>query len=421
MRAVLVIALLHLRRTARSPGLIALLLAIPVSIALLEYAAFGRTAAAGKLPPIKILILDEDDSIVSRAVPQLFTGGPMKDSFEVAPAGSVEEAARLFRKDEASALVRVPKGFQQRLLDGDEPAVEIYKNPAQTFSPDIVESVLEMGAVIGNGLYAHAREPIARIKEMLDEDREPTTAEIAAISVGFYLASKRMGRLEGLDDLSVDVVRAQGGRSSGGFRGLDPGKFFATIFPGLTLFSLLFISQSLALRLLRDRLKGLQRRLILTPASRGAVLAGGSVYLIAALFLLLVVLALIGSLIFRIALREPAALLVLGSGFAVFAAALQLAVSAHARDDQVAQTVSGVVIILLALAGGTFVNPENLPSFFKTLSRVVPNGAVQQGFVDLLVHERSFADVTRAAGTVWLWAAGLMTYALAAERRRLTR
>ena len=47
----LIIARHHLRRVVRKPGLILLLLAIPLTLSLIEYGAFGQTAAAGKLPP----------------------------------------------------------------------------------------------------------------------------------------------------------------------------------------------------------------------------------------------------------------------------------------------------------------------------------------------------------------------------------
>jgi hypothetical protein len=104
MRQALVIAGHHLKRTVRSPGLILLLLAIPVTIALIEYAAFGRTAAAGKLPPIKVLILDEDKTFSSSAVPQIFAGGPAKDFFEVATVADLQTAERMFRRGDASAV-----------------------------------------------------------------------------------------------------------------------------------------------------------------------------------------------------------------------------------------------------------------------------------------------------------------------------
>ena len=110
------------------------------------------------------------------------------------------------------------------------------------------------------------------------------------------------------------------GRAASSAFGSDPGVFFAFVFPGLVIFALLFLGQALAMRLLRDRMRGLQRRLAVTPASRAAVLAGGAVYLVTALVAALVVLAVLGVAIFRIQLRNPPALLLIALGFAVFAA-----------------------------------------------------------------------------------------------------
>lgn len=73
MIAALAIARHHLRRMARSPGRVLLLAAIPVTLALIEYATFGGMAASGKLPPIRVLLLDEDNTFASNAVPQFFS------------------------------------------------------------------------------------------------------------------------------------------------------------------------------------------------------------------------------------------------------------------------------------------------------------------------------------------------------------
>ncbi len=421
MRDAIVIAGHHLRRIVRTPGLILILMAIPLTIAGIEYAAFGGAAAEGKLPPIKVLILDEDKTFVSSAVPQIFAGGPMKDFFEVATVLNLPAARRMFQRGDASAVVRVPKGFQDALLEGKDVALDLYKNPTQTFSPDIVESVLEMMATIANGLYARAKEPIARIKALADADQEPATADIAAISVGFYLAGRSLGRLDGLDDLSVEVERQGGEKSEGPMRGPNPSEFFGTIFPGLVIFALLFISQALAFRLLRDRMRGLQRRLAITPASHGSILAGGILYLVAGLLVLLVVLGLIGSLVFRIELREPLALLVLGLGLVAFAAGLQLAIVAVARNDRGAGAVSSIIVMVMSVLGGTFVPAEQYPPFLKSVAISLPNGAAQQGLVDVLVHKQGLLDLGPSVLTVWLWALAALVAATWIERRRLVR
>jgi ABC-type multidrug transport system permease subunit len=274
-----------------------------------------------------------------------------------------------------------------------------------------------MAAVIGNGFVAQAGEPMRMIKGLFDANKQPNESDIAAISVGFYHAGRRFNRLGVVQDISVTVQRPVGSKTSA--IGADPREFFSYMFPGLVLFGLFFISEALAARLLRDRTCGLLRRLATTPASRSATLTGGILYLVVGLLLLLVLLGAIGVLVFRIHLRQPAALLILGAGFAVFAAGLQLLVGGLARSQQGAQAVSGVVVLVLALLGGTFVPAENYPPALRALSYLIPNGAAQQGIVDVLVHGRTLAQVMARAAVVWSWGLAILAAAVLVERRRL--
>ena len=418
MKTSLIIAGHHLRRIVRNPGLILLLLAIPLTISLIEYGAFGQTAAAGKLPPTKILFLDEDGTLASGAVPQVFAGNPVKDLFEIAHVSSTDEAASLFKKSQAAALIVVPKGFQDRLLSGDRSELVLYKNPIQTIGPEIAKSMLDMTVVIGNGLYGQAIEPISRIKKMVDAKRDPEPGEIAEISTGFYEAGRRLTGLQGLKDLKVSVQRPGETTGQATFGG-DPKTFFAFVFPGMAVFALMFIAQSLAIRLLRDRMKGLQRRIATTPASPMSVVMGGVLYMVTAMLALLLVLALLGAVVFRIELRDPVALLAIGFGFAVFASGMHLLSISLARSDRGASFVGGVVVLVLSLLGGTFVPAEQYPPFLRSVAMVVPNGSAQQGFIDVLVHKLPIAQLGGRIGITWAWALVTLAMAVFFERRRV--
>ena len=418
MRAILIIAAHQIRRVVRNPGLILLLLAIPLTLAVMEYGAFGRTAAAGKLPPTKVLFLDEDDTLASGAVPQVFSGGPAKDFFELAQVPSRDEAARMFKRGQASALIVVPKGFQDALLAGKRCELVFYANPIQSIGPEIARSMIEMTVLIGNGLYAQALEPIGRIKALFDQNRDPTSAEVAAISQGFFEAGRRLGGFQALGDLKVNVQRPGEAEARTGF-GNDPKMFFAYVFPGLVVFALMFIAQSLAMRLLRDRVNGLQRRIVMAPVSPTSVVMGGVVYLVTGLLALLVALALIGAIIFRIQLRDPVSLIAIGLGFAVFAAGLHLLSGSLAKSDRSAGFVGSVVVLVLSLLGGTFVPAETYPPFLRAVAAMVPNGAAQQGFIDVLVHRVPLADLGGRLGVTWAWGLATMALAVYFERRRL--
>jgi ABC-2 type transport system permease protein len=418
MNIAFIIARHHLVRVIRNPGLILLLLAIPLTIALIEYGAFGQTAAVGKLPPTKVLFLDEDGSLASGAVPQVFAGSPVKDMFELAHVSSRDEATRMFKKSEAAALIVVPKGFQDDLLAGRRSEIVFYKNPILSIGPEIARSVLDMTVVIGNGLYGQALEPISRIKGYLDARREPSGDEVAEISRGFFEAGRRMTGLQGLQNMKVGVIRPGEAESKSAF-GNDPKLFFAFVFPGLVVFALMFIAQALALRLLRDRMKGLQRRIAIAPAPGWAVIAGGVIFLVVSMLALLFVLAALGALIFRLELRDPIALLVIGVGFAVFASGLHLLSNSLAKTDRGASFVGGVLVMLLSLVGGSFVPAEQFPPLLRSVAMLVPNGAAQQGFIDVLVHKVPLVDLGGRLAVTWAW--GLATVGLAVffERRRL--
>lgn len=418
MRPALTIAAHHLRRLVRNPGLVLVMLAIPLTLAVIEYAAFGRTVAAGKLPPTTVLFLDEDDTLLSGAVPQVFSGGPAKDFFELAQVAGKEEAVRRFKRGQASALIVVPKGFQDALLAGRRAEIVFYPNPIQTIGPEIARSLLDMTIVIGNGLYAQALAPIAQVRAIMDEDREPTSDEVAAISRGFFEAGQRLAGLQGLADLTVGVKRPGEQIARTGF-GTDPSQFFAYVFPGLAVFGLLFIAQSLAIRLMRDRLRGLQRRLVVTPAGPAQVVLGGVIFLVTALAILLAFLALVGAAVFGIRLRDPLALSALGAGFALFAAGLHLLSTSLARSDRSAGFVGSVVVLVLSLVGGTFLPSEQYPPLLRSLATMVPNGAAQQGFIDVLVHKIPLAGLGSRLAVTWAWGLAALGLAVVFERRRL--
>lgn len=123
--------------------------------------------------------------------------------------------------------------------------------------------------------------------------------------------------------------------------------------------------------------------------------------------------------IFGIEIRNPAALLLLGLGISVFIAGLQLTINGMAKTDRGASFAAGVILMVLALLGGSFIPAEVYPPFLRALAFNLPNGAAQQGMIDVLVHDKSFAAIGLRLATTWVWAAVLLGFALRLEGRRL--
>jgi ABC-2 type transport system permease protein len=183
------------------------------------------------------------------------------------------------------------------------------------------------------------------------------------------------------------------------------------------IFGLMFISQALAVRLLRDRLLGLERRISMAPVGAASRYLGSLLFFVVAMVVLMVLLLLIGAIIFRIELRNPLALAAFVIGFALFASGLHLTIIGVAKDDRSASFIGTAVITLLSLIGGTFLPSETYPPFLRRVALLTPNGAAQQGLVDILVHARPFAAAAGHALLTWTWALGLTAAAIIMMRR----
>src|SRR5262249_33196905 len=159
------------------------------------------------------------------------------------------------QQNDASALVVVPKGFQDAVLSGRRAELQFAPNPLQTYSPGIAAAVLDMAAVLMNGIYAQAAVPLQRINAARGANRAPTADDVADIARGFFQAGQRLRGLTSVANLTVTTIRPTGEAEGAGG---NPKRFFAYIFPGLVIFGVMFLSQSLAPRLMRDRVRGVE-------------------------------------------------------------------------------------------------------------------------------------------------------------------
>jgi len=414
----LLVAVQHLKRLVRNPGLVLLLGLIPITLAGIQWAAFGQLASTRKLPPIKLLVLDDDHSFASGMLLSAFEQGELAEHFRAEPVADRRTARKLFQRRQASALIHVPEGFQQALLERRPANLGLVSNPLQTFSPKAAEAVLQMLAALGNGVLHLAREPLEQMAPLLEEDGEPSAEQIGRIAAGVYQAIRELMQINPLDAAKVVVQRPEGAETTQTLMG-DTQRFFAYVFPGLVLFTLLFISEALARRLLRDRLSGLTRRLAMGPVDPAVIVVGGALYLIAGLLIMLALLGLVGRLVLGIELRAPFTLLLIGIGFSAFAAGLLLLLMGLMRSERGVSAVAGVVILVLALVGGSFVPLESYPASLRTVAAYTPNGAAHQAFVDVLVRDKPLDEVSGRLEVLWAWGLFALAAGVLLERRRL--
>src|SRR5215831_13012943 len=155
MRFTLISARKDLTRLGRDPLALLTALGIPLVLVALITLVFGGRGDA--TPQGKLLIADEDETFVSRTIQSAFGNEPVSKMIAVE---SVEREDGLRRMDrgEASALLIVPKGFQNAYFRNQPVQLQLVENPAQRILRNIIEETLSI--VVDAGFYLQKLAPV---------------------------------------------------------------------------------------------------------------------------------------------------------------------------------------------------------------------------------------------------------------------
>lgn len=173
-----------LRRGKRPFGTVGLAL-MPLVIALMVGLVFGGDGETS-MPPIKVVLVDLDEGLLSAILRAGPTQQPTGERLTLLTVDTEEEGLRVLEEEDASALLILPEGLTDDLLEGRKTQLIVYRNPAQTLLPDIV---VQGTRIIALGLSILSREfgePLRELRKMIDADEPPPDWKIAALAIGFY-------------------------------------------------------------------------------------------------------------------------------------------------------------------------------------------------------------------------------------------
>lgn len=406
MRYVWVTAVKDLRRRLRDPLALALWIGIPFAILALLSLAFG----GGEVQPqARLLVVDQDDSLLSGFLAGALGQGTMAELILVETVDE-EEGRRRIDAGDGSALLLIPDGFGQAVLESRPTELTLLTNPSQRILPGIVEEVLSLLVDAGFYLQLVAGEPLAEIVAGPPEGANVFSDEtVAAMSVRFnqlvsgvigYLSPPRLG-------VAVEIEE-QPSRPT-----LSLGPLF---FQSLLFLAVLFMAQGMSDDFWLEREQGTLGRCLTLPHKVRALLAGK---LLAVLVLIGALAGLgvgIGGLFYGFAAaRLPLAVLWAagaGAGLWLLFSLLQM----YATSRRAGSILSNLVLFPLMFLGGSFFPFEAMPEWLAAIGRWTPNGAALEVFKSLLAGQPSPARL--AAGVAVMAVAVGGGYLLAARRLR---
>ena len=413
MRRLLHILGNDVRRHLKAPWVIVIFMAIPLLMTGLIGIIFAPQSDSGQLPPIKVLLVDQDKGLASKLILGSFDVDQMKKMFQVTVTDDADGVRRM-KRGQASAMVVIPKGFTLDLLDAKPVTLRVVKNPSEQFLPDVVEEFMATMGVMLSGVVQAFSEEVRGLRAMLDGpvDRIPWDT----LGPEFGKAQKKVSAAAKYLDPLLIGLKDEETKAPGAKPQTTMTDIFSIILPGMAFMFLLFIVQTLMRDILSEREDGKLRRMMTTPVRPleliGARIAGGWAMGLA----VLLVMAAFGTWVFGVAWGPFGYFLLLAVAASFWTAAFFALFHALVRNRNQAGALGAPIILAFSLFGGSMMNVEVMPKAFRAAGIVTPN----RWFIDgaALVREGRFP----LASLIVLLGSGLVLLALAvpALRRRVS-
>ncbi len=380
MNKVFLIVSNDLRRRLRAPVAVILLMLIPVVITLIIGLVFGRSGEVD-LPRIKVLFVDNDGGIFGSFLEQAMRQEHFAEIIDLVPV-SAEEGARMMEKGKASALIEIPEGFTEHILDGRADTVSVIKNPTEAFLPVIVEEIVVTTALMLDRLNRVFADQINEARSVLGGGGWPSGADFQRILDGAHdkiilaegYVTDSLVSFEVRDEVSGETERT-------GFN------LFAIIMPGSLLIGLLFISEISMREIFRERRSGTLGRLFSTPVDARHYIAGKVLSTFCLTGIACVILLIVARIGFRIDLGRPAPLLLHFVGTILMCTGLVTLFYGFIRTDRAADAIMSVVIVVITLVGGSMVPYEQMGAGMRRIARFSPVFWANDGFKKVFLED----------------------------------
>lgn len=421
MRLLVHLVAKDLLRKMRSPlGLIAVL-CFPLLFAGMIALAFGH---GDSIPKVRMLVANEDDGLLANGVASVFTSQQASKYFD-GKTVTVAEGRALMEEGKASALLTIPKGFTNDVLDGKPVTLRLLRNPAEGILPEIAEQTVGALTDVLDGGRRVFDKPIADLRPLLDDDgKAPADADVVAVSLAVKRALEGMSNLVfppviALESEMFDNVKASPQKNEK-TKGDAPSSIFLLVLPGIAVYGLFLVADQGMRDVMTERTLGTLRRQLAGPIAPELIILGKAVYTAVLAVMAIVVIGGVGAAV----LRTPVSI----AAFLLLSGALVLAVTGTtaviygvARTERQASTLGNMIFLAMGFLGGGFIRVEGLPPAVRGFAPFTPLYWGTQGYRALLEDGAGVAGVATHIGVLGLMGIVFLGIGAAALRRTARR
>lgn len=340
----------------------------------------GRfSGSSSGLSDIPVIIVNLDNEELGDALADVFSSEDLSDLLEPTTSSDPEAARRLIDDDQAAAAVIIPERFTRSIIPTEgttfdqtyvEPEtvqIEVYTNPSRPTSSGVVKAIVD--------------EFISR----LEEGRTSGVTSILQLAASGFITSENaeteaQNMFQNMDESESPSIALKTNTQGAEAIEFD---FLAYMAPAMALLFLMYTVSYGGRSILQERAQGTLPRLLISPTSNVQVLGGKVLGIFLTGVAQVGILILASTLFFRVQWGDPLGVAALILATVLGATGWGMLITALARSPAQVASVGSAVMLIFGILGGSFIQLDQMPSWFQTISKITPNAWGLDGFTTL--------------------------------------
>ena len=379
---------------------------------------FSGSSSTG-ISHIPVILVNQDNKSLGNALVEVFQSKDLDGLIDPTISSNPSAAFKQVDNNNAVAVIVIPAEFtdsiipltgtfpsQGQTISGQAVQIELYSNPTAPTSVGVVKTVLDQ--FISQVEVGRAGGQVA-VTQLVSSGRIPLQdAQTVGLAMGTSQAS-----LSSQSNTITLINETPNGKTVN----FD---VLALLAPGMALMFLMYTVSYGGRSLLNERNQGTLPRLLVSPTTTVQVLGGKMVgiYLTGAAQMLILILG--TTLLFQLQWGDPLAVLALVLAAVFGAVGWGMLLTAVAKTPGQVGAIGSALMLIFGILGGTFINMDNMPVWFRYITKITPNAWGVDGFTTLALGGGLHDILTPILA---LLAMGLLLFATAVilfSRRGLT-
>jgi hypothetical protein len=157
---------------------------IPLVTAFIISLVFGPSSNIEDNITLHIALLDRDEDFLSGILRAIGSQGNRDQNLRLHLVDTDQQGLQLLEKRKVSAFIVLPENLTVDLLDNRPTALGLYRNPAESILPRIVEEGLQVLCIGASAALRIMQPEMRRIRDFFDRDSMPTPLEASQVAAG---------------------------------------------------------------------------------------------------------------------------------------------------------------------------------------------------------------------------------------------